>query len=206
MAAKATPGALRLIDKAKKEKDEPLSKRDVVRVVAPAYIPAIIMGASTIACIFGANVLNKRQQASIASAYMLLDRSHKRYKAKLAELYGEDADRKITHEIAKDGYTRSDIAIEDHGEKRLFYDSMAHRYFECSMETILQAEYEMNRDISLYGRASINDFYRYIGIPKIEAGDTVGWCEWIDFVHEKAFIDDDLECYIVSPTAMAVPC
>ena len=45
----------------------------------------------SIVCIFGANVLNKKWQASIASAYALLDSLYKDYKNKVKELYGDDA-------------------------------------------------------------------------------------------------------------------
>lgn len=72
MAIKATPKALELIEEAKKEKGEELSKWETVKVAAPKYIPAMMTGVATIACIFGANVLNKRQQASLISAYASL--------------------------------------------------------------------------------------------------------------------------------------
>ena len=60
-------------------------------------------------CIFGSNVLNKRQQASLASAYALLDTSFKEYKKKVIDLYNEEADIEIRNEIAKDKYEENDI-------------------------------------------------------------------------------------------------
>lgn len=59
------------------------------------YIPAAISGTATIFCIFGANVLSKRQQAALTSAYALLNDSYNNYKDKLKELYGEEAHQKI---------------------------------------------------------------------------------------------------------------
>ena len=85
LAVKATPKALQMIDNAKEEKGEDLSKWEIVKTAGPAYIPAVLVGASSIACIFGANVLNQRQQASLMSAYALLDNSYKEYKAKVIE-------------------------------------------------------------------------------------------------------------------------
>ena len=67
IAVKATPGALKLLERAKEEKGEDLTTLEKVKVAGPAYIPAVVTGASTIACIFGANVLNKRNQASLMS-------------------------------------------------------------------------------------------------------------------------------------------
>ena len=89
-AAKATPKAMALLEKTKEEKGEELTKLEMVKVAGPAYIPAVAIGASTIACIFGANALNKKTQASIMSAYALLNTSYKQYKSKVKELYGEN--------------------------------------------------------------------------------------------------------------------
>lgn len=77
LTAKAVPKAAKRKAKAEEEKGEELTKLETAVAVAPAYIPTVLAGASTIVCLFGANVLNKRSQASIASAYALLDTSYK---------------------------------------------------------------------------------------------------------------------------------
>ena len=102
MTAKGTTKASMLLAEAKVEKEEELTNLEIIGVALPAYIPAIMFGAATISCIFGANVLNKQHQASLVSAYTLLDQSYKKYKVKVAELYGEEADTKVRHEIAKE--------------------------------------------------------------------------------------------------------
>jgi hypothetical protein len=207
MAVKATPKALALIEQAKEEKGEDLTKLEVVKTAGPVYIPAVIMGASTIACIFGANIMNKRQQAALASAYALLDSSYKDYKKKVEELYGEDANGRIREEIAKDKYEESDISVED-GEKSLFYDNFSERYFEAKMEDVIRAEYLINRKISLWGGASLNEFYEAINIEPVDYGEFLGWSagglmeetwgDWLDFEHEKVVMDDGLECHIIT--------
>lgn len=73
MAVKATPRALDLIEKAEKEKGDELTKWETVKVAGPTYLPAILLGTSTIACIFGAQILNQRQQAALMSAYDFLE-------------------------------------------------------------------------------------------------------------------------------------
>lgn len=78
LSIKATPKALQLIEEAKEEKGEELTKWEKVKVAGPKYIPTVLVGVSTLVCIFGANVLNKRQQASLISAYALLDESYKK--------------------------------------------------------------------------------------------------------------------------------
>jgi hypothetical protein len=207
MAVKATPKALQIIEKAEAEKGEKLTKFEVIRTAGPVYIPTVLSGAATVACVFGANMLNKRQQAALMSAYALLDNSYKEYKKKVEELYGEDANREIRAELAKDKYEDTDISVDEN--KQLFYDDVSGRYFESTMETVIKAEYELNRKLSLWDGAYLNEFYEFLGIPPVDYGDHVGWSQallmeqhwisWLDFDHDKVIMDDGLECYIITP-------
>ena len=104
LAVRATPKALRKIradSKTNHDGDpEAYSKLEAVKSAWVCYIPAAISGTATIFCIFGANMLNKRQQAALTSAYALLNDSYNNYKDKLKELYGEEAHQKIVDAIA----------------------------------------------------------------------------------------------------------
>lgn len=203
MTAKATPKATRLLELAEDEKGEDLTKLESIKVAGPVYIPTFIVGTATITCIFGANVLNKRQQASLISAYALLDSSYKDYKKKVDELYGEEEGVHVREEIAKDKYDSS-VVFDD---EELFYDEFSGRYFNSTMSNVIQAEYNLNRQIVLNGGAYLNEFYEFLDIPPIPAGIELGWSigllesnhwtEWLDFDHEKVVMDDGLECHIV---------
>lgn len=205
MAVKATPKAMQLLDEAKEEKGEDLTMFEKVKAAGPVYIPAIAVGVGTLACVFGASVLNKRQQASLTSAYALLDSSYKDYKDKVKELYGEDGDTEVRQEIAKDKYSEADILREP--GKITFYDEFSRRFFQSTLEAVQRAEYQLNRDLVMSSYATINDFYEHLNIPPIDGGDEVGWTpgmnsydywqEWVDFGHDKMVDDDGLEYYIL---------
>lgn len=199
-AAKATPKAMALLEKTKEEKGEELTKLEMVKVAGPAYIPAVAIGASTIACIFGANALNKKTQASIMSAYALLDTSYKQYKSKVKELYGENSDRNVKKEIAKDKFKDNDIHINN--EKILFFDFYSLRYFESTERLVLKAENRVNELLKLYGRASLNDFYESLGMPTAYTGYELWWnvqkCPSVEFTHDITTMDDGLECCVIS--------
>jgi hypothetical protein len=210
LAVQATPKALRKLDAATEEKGEALTKLEVVKVAGPSYIPAVVTGAATIACIFGANALNKRQQAALMSAYALLDNYYKEYKKKVIELYGSDSDERIRGEIAKDKYVEEDIKDEDDG-KQLFYDEYSQRYFRSTTADVLRAEYNMNHRLQTFWGAYLNDFYDMLEIPRVDYGDYLGWSNaeiydttweaWLDFHHEKVVMDDGLECTIITMSA-----
>lgn len=206
MAVKATPKAISLINEAKDKKGETLTKFEMIRTTTPVYIPSILIGMSTIACIFGANILNKRSQAALMSAYALLDGSYKDYKNKTSKFYGEGETNRIKEELAKDKYEESDIKVED--DIMLFYDEFSKRYFESTMYKVQHAEYLINRNIYMREYTTLNNFYEYLNIDGINGGDYLGWSErgnisrygksWTDFSHSKVIMDDGLECKIIT--------
>lgn len=213
-AVKATPKAMRLIEDAEKEKGEELSKWETVKVTGKTYVPTILLGAGTLACIFGANVMNKKQQAALVSAYTLIDSSYKEYKQKLKELYGEEAHQNIVDAIAVEkakevGITAECLcanscltADESCGDPVLFYDEWSNRYFESTIEQVITAEYHINRNFVLRGFTVLNELYEFLGLETTDYGSELGWTVedelyWIDFNHRKVVLDDGLECYII---------
>ena len=212
-AVKATPKAWTRLELAKEEKGEELTKLEVVKVAGPAYIPTVLVGVSTIACIFGANILNKRQQAALASAYALLDNSYKEYKKKVEELYGEGSSKYVTQEIAKDKYEPFEFENED--GKVLFYDEFSGQYFHGSSTTLREAEYRLNRDLQLDGGVYLNEYFEAIGLESTDYGDYLGWsiaqlgemywCTWLEFECMKVVMDDGLECHVISMPFEPIP-
>lgn len=201
LAVKATPKALQLIEEAKKDKQSELTRLEVVKTTWKTYIPTTISGLSTIACIFGANYLNLRNQASLMSAYALLNNSYKEYVEKSKELTSNDGQTvNVMHGIAKSKFDQNIVLDED---KKLFFDFHSMRYFESTLEDVLKAEDELNQQFAATDCASVNDFYRYLGIEPIESGDYIGWASdgnyfEITFNHERIQLNDDLECCLIT--------
>lgn len=225
LAVKATPKALKCIEKEKEaktaENGENLTRMETIAACWRCYIPAAATGIATIGCIFGANALNRRQQASLVSAYALASRSFNSYKQKVKELYGEEAHKKVMASLAAEKSTKPEISagslvlvqmtslgFEDaNEEERLFYDAISDRYFQATISQVLQAEYHLNRNFAIGGGfITLNQFYEFLGISKVKGGDEVGWMVsdelyWVDFDHQKTVVDDGLngevECYII---------
>lgn len=205
-AVKVTPKALLLLEKAKEDKGEDLTKLETVKIAGPVYVPSIVLGVSTLACIFGANILNTRNQASLMSAYALVDRTYKDYRTKVDELYGTEAGAQVRAGIAKDKYEEQ--PIEPQGDNRLYYDFYSGRYFEATPTFVKTAEYELNRTLMMNDCAYLNEWYSLLDMKSVEHGLDFGWSTcanydmywqtWIDFHHEKTVMDDGLECIIIS--------
>ena len=208
LAVSATPKVMRLLEEAEKEKGEELTMLETVRTAAPSYIPAAAVGVSTIACIFGANVLNKRQQASIMSAYAFLDNSYKEYKRRVIETFGEGVKETIMNKAAQEEADDLGIPEDEDDGKELFFDYYSMRYFRSTMVDVMKAEMDFNKHYIMTGYSSLNEFYEDLGLPPVDYGNDMGWAmesiglvydnEWIDFKHEKVTLDCGLECWIIS--------
>ena len=219
-AVRATPKAIKLLKEAELEKGEKLTKAEIVRVAGPAYIPSTLFGVSTIVCIFGANVLNQKKQASLMSAYAMLNESYKQYRKAANTVYGEDADSKIHAEMAKDamvssyefGYQIYNMDMDSESERILFYDLSSKKYFRTTMAAVLNAQYHVNRNLSICGCCSLNEYLSFLGLNEVDGGDELGWditymveemeCYWLDFNNYKTTLEDGLECIIIDTMAI----
>lgn len=197
-----TPLALKRINDAEKEKGEELTKFEVIRVSAPAYIPTAITASATITCILGANILNQKSQAALVSAYGLLSDQFNRYRNAITDTYGEDADDKIKEYIAVSKEDTIENTYEDDG-KMLFFDYNSCRYFRCEFDDLIEAENCINRKYRKGKMISINEFYAYVGLDPIEGGDDFFFngCgeDEIEFRHQHFYDDNSgIECIIIS--------
>ena len=214
--AKATPKAVHLLEEVKEDSDDrELSIVEKAKIIAPVYIPSVIIGISTVACILGISALSRKQQTSLVSAYALLDQSYRKYRQKVVEIYGKEADEEIVDSIAiEEAKAVYPVAVnicsvysqaleESYSKPILFYEEYGHRYFEAPLEQVLQAEYHVNRNYILGGCVLLNDLYEFLGLEPTEYGQSVGWAVdddeiyWIDFNHRKITLDDGLECYLI---------
>ena len=208
-AIRATPKALTLIHEKEDELGvEKLTAGETIKATWKCYIPTALIGMSTISCIIGANILTQKSQASLISAYTLLDNSFKEYRKKANDIFGEDADKRIKEAIAKEKFSKQPFKVTE--DKQLFYDMTSDRYFESTLAEVYRAEYELNREYAKHGYCCLNDFYDLIGIDEVAYGYETGWSmdasnmfygyDCIDFEHELVSLedeDDGLECYVL---------
>lgn len=221
LAINATPKAIKCIEadsvKNHDGDSKAYTKKEAVASAWKFYIPTAAVGVSTIVCILGANTLNRHQQATLTSAYALIQNSYKEYKEKLKELYGEEAHNKIIDSIVSEKAKNVDISASggwynsslDFGECvepeiiRTFYDDFSDRYFESTIEKVIQAEYHLNRNFLFKGTIALNEYYEFLGLEETELGNTVGWSSvngdiyWIDFNHRKITLDDGMQIFVI---------
>ena len=203
-AVKATPKAITVLqeqEEIKMERDnQSLTNFEKALVLAPVYFPTILFGTATITCIFGANALNKKKQAALTSAYAYLNSSFNEYKDKVKAIYGEDGEKRVREEIAKDKYIQQ--SIPESNEDMLFFDEYSGRYFELTLFDLQNAVYRLNRTFALEGYTNLNEFYRYVDLPETDYGEVLGWSglkcwetvnsAWIDIKWDDMELPDGL--------------
>lgn len=180
MAVKATPKALELLDKVKEEHEgEKVPPVEVVKATWKLYIPAVVTGVASIACLVKANSISTRRNAALLTAYNLSKTALVEYKDKVVETIGEKKEKAITEAIAEDRLKANPVenneVILTDNDTVLCYDAYFGRYFQSDKYAIKNAENALNRSIVTNMYASLNEFYTELGLPQVEVGDEVGW-------------------------------
>jgi hypothetical protein len=174
-----------------------------IRLVWVEFVPGVISGVGTIACIICANRIGTRRAAAMASALSISEKAFNEYKDKVAEKIGQNKERQVRDDIAQDRVNnnpvgRNEVVVTGGGEV-LCYDSWTARYFTSSMETIKKAVNDTNYMILNNFYASLNDFYDKLGLARVKMGDDLGWNS--DKILEVSFSttmsDDNRPCISV---------
>lgn len=204
LAVKATPKAVRLIERAEdhgaglvsEEGDpnwlcRPLTKMETIKVAWKPYIPAAITFAASTGCLIGAQSVNARRNAALATAYQLSTSALNEYKEKVIETIGEKKEQEVRDKIAQDKVDKANISSSDvlflgDGEV-LCMDAISGRVFKSNREYIRQVANDLNA--SMIGGSpyiSLAEFQIGLGIDPTPISYELGWN-----LHEDGLIELD---------------
>ena len=207
LAVRATPKAIRLIEDAKKEKQEDLKPIEIVKVAWKPYIPAMVTCVVSASCIIGASSVNARRNAAIATAYKLSETALAEYKEKVIETIGEKKEKTIREQIDKDHIeknpaSKNQIIMTGRGET-LCYDTLSGRYFKSDLEQIKRIRNDLNARLISEMYISLNEFYDELELDHTILGDDLGWnmddgLLELDFSTQLS--DDGRPCIVINYT------
>lgn len=192
LAAKATPKAMKLISEAEKKVGRKLNFWEKTKVTWVCYIPAGIVGAATIGAVIGSNRISEGRLETMAAAYNISETARKAYQEKVLEEVGPKKEEHIRSEVVKEEIQNNpptenaNILPEDYSRLeelsktgKLYYENgIRGMYFECSSERVRNAERIINEEYIRNRKshcATLNDFYKLVGLTQTNYGDTVGW-------------------------------
>lgn len=178
LAVRATPQALRDISEAQSETTQELTVADRIRLTWRYYTPAAVVGTATIAAIVGSQGINAKRQAALVGLWTVTDKALTEYKSQVIKTLGEkkakDVDTAVVQErLATDEFNK-EIIVTPKGQVRI-KDTISGRYFQSDVETIRAAQNTINAECINNVYASLNDFYREIGLPPTGHGEELGW-------------------------------
>lgn len=232
MACKATTKVKNIMDDSKKQLDDVqtvlsdetkadvYSKEDaqkdiaVVHVqtgikLAKLYAPPVLIGAASITCILAShNILNKRN-AAIAAAYAAVDEGLKKYKKRVSERFGEEAEREISYgikseqtegvvkdpETGKEKKVKNTVNVFDKDFKSpysLTFDSSCgawERDHEYNMMYLRSEQQYANDRLKARGYLYLNEVYERLGVAGTKMGQVVGWVYDPDNPDYDNFVD-----------------
>ena len=205
LAVKATPKALRLIDGKKEEYDtDELTNMEVIKTCWKCYIPAAVTASVSVACLIGANSVNNKRNAVLATAYKLSESAFSEYKEKVIETIGEKKEEEVRDKIAKDRIEKNpvnnnEVIITGKGDV-LCYDVVSGRYFKSDVDKIRKAENTLNKKLMNDMYCSLNEFYDLIGLPFTQMGFDLGWNvndSLVEIEFSTQLSEDDTPCVVI---------
>ena len=209
LAVKATPKALRLIEEKQEElclnSYERLKLIETVKAAWKCYIPAAISGTVSIACLIGANSVNARRNAALATAYKLSETAFSEYRDKVVETIGEKKEQTVREKVDKEHIdkkpaSKSEVIMTKSGNT-LCYDTVSGRYFKSDIDRIKRSVNELNRQMTYDMYVSLSQFYDELDLDHTLLSDDLGWnlddgLIEIDFTSQIA--DDGTPCIVIN--------
>lgn len=222
LAVKATPKALRLIEAEKRKQNRKLANEaeknghdscEQIKNLTPletaktcwkCYVPAVLTGVTSTACIIGASSVSARRTAALATAYKLSETALTEYKDKVVETIGEKKEKLVRDSIDKDKIDRDPISkkevIVTKAGDTLCYDSLSGRYFKSDIETIKKAVNELNKRMMSDMYISLNEFYDELELSHTAIGYEIGWNiddRLIEVDFSSQIAEDGTPCIVV---------
>lgn len=188
--------------------DSPVA--DKIKMTWKLYLPPAAVGISTIGCILALHSTHTNRYAAAISAYSVVDKALTEYREEVQSLYGEAKAKKVDEavgerHISENPIETTQVLVTGLGE-HLCYDSLSGRYFKSDIEAVRKAQNDVNSQILNEQYASLNDFYRCVGLPTTGHGDEVGWnaSKLLEVVFSSHLAENGEPClaidYIVAPT------
>lgn len=179
---------------------EVLTTLQTVKLCWPLYVPTIITGAGTMACIFFAYKGNTKRTVAAVTAYSLSERAFAEYREQVVQQMGENRDRKVLDAVAQEKVNAnpppsSGIVILGKDES-LFCELHTMRYFKSNIDDIRKAVNDVNHWINMNRHVRLDDFYQLIGLQSTDTSDKLGWeeDELMALIFSTAMTEDERPC------------
>lgn len=149
-----------------------------LKIYGVELVPPVLSAVTGITAVCFANKIQSKRALAAYSAYAVLEQTAAQYKDKVVEILGEKKEQGLRDEIAAQqvqANPQKHTIIVPGDAEILCYETFTGRYFKSTVETLHRAENAVNREIIHSMYASLNDFFREIGLDTTGSGEDLGW-------------------------------
>lgn len=198
-AVKATPKAEMLIQEQKRKLNKNrLTPMETAKACWKVYIPTAGMLVTTLGCIVGANCINLRRNAALASLLAASRHEFSEMHQKMVETIGEEKTKEIHEQVQK-----KLAAEEPEKEKGGFnrstvircVDTMTGQEFRASRDQLDLLHYMIRDMVRNEGAVSKNEVLELFHEHSVDDGDGTGWTDQTGFELQVKLMEEDGEYY-----------
>lgn len=155
------------------DEEDKLPAKVIVKTTWKHFVPPVIMGGLTIACIVGAQAINTKRLAALTALYSISEKTLKEYQ----DAATEEQHKKVTDKLTQDANVDCDwdSARMTQGGVDRFVDYLTGQPFFSSAVAIKEGVSDFNNRLCVDGSCSLNELYEILGIDTCGIGDTCGW-------------------------------
>ena len=162
--------------------------------VAKIYVPAVVLGTASLACIISSHNVLKKRNVALAAAYGSLDKGFKSYRKRVADRFGDEVEKQLRFNTKAEEITETIIdekgkekevtktievaEIDKYSEYSRFFDDGCTGWEkdpEYNMVFLRAQQQYANDLLRSRGHLYLNEVYDMLGIPRSKAGQVVGW-------------------------------
>lgn len=176
---------------------------------AKLYLPAVALEGVGVACILASYGIMRGRNAALTAAYTALQNTYSRYRERVIEECGEEADRyfrtglktKAVEIIEKDENgnekrVQTEQAVFDNRPEE---PSVFGRWFDernpnfskypyNNLSFLMSVQKQAQNQLMVHGHLFLNDVYSMLGFPHVPQGQAVGWLR-DDAAGGKGYVD-----------------
>lgn len=158
------------------------------------YGPSVALGTLSLASIVTSHHILRTRNVALAAAYTAVDTGFKEYRGRVVERFGEALDRELKYNIK--AAEVEEVEVNDKGKEKIvkktietvdsdepsvyafFFDNGCTGWSKDASLNLMfarrQQDYANDR-LKLEGHLFLNDVREMFGLPRIKAGQVVGW-------------------------------
>lgn len=171
-----------------------MSKKEKLKTVAPIFVPAIISGVATIACIFATHSIDTQKQMALMSAYSLSEHAMKSMEDTLSDKKLKQVKETIFEDDVKKNPPKQEEMYDTGKGKTKFRDGIFGGDFYADIEYVKSVFNKYNKALNDGDIVYVNDLRWDLGLPQTDMGSILGWdCGQLEELLTSVMIERDLQ-------------